>query len=570
MITLLCLTILTIHSDDVFLPQWMTPEEYLRIDEIGKGHIVTVPPGARVETPGEFEPLKGVFITWRYAYGSSQDVILREIVREVVETCKSFVIVRSSTERSNVTNFLTSGGVLLDSVEFMIYPNNTIWIRDYGPCFIRKQDNTEGIVDFIYNRPRPDDDTIPWRIGNTWSIPVYGSPLLHPGGNFMVDGLGTGFASDLVIEENPSYTPEEIDSLMREYCGIEQFIILPRINIEYTHHIDLWTKILNDTLVMVGEYASGHPNYDILNQNADSISRCKNREGNSYRVVRIPMPWSTSTAPPSYLNSLFVDNKILVPLWKEAEDDTALSIYQQLFPDYEIVGIDCSSMAGSGGAIHCITMQVPSPSFVHIKHSPIKDTTETLNDYRVRAEIITSSDLLTDSTLIYYKVNDDSFSTTPLSAVIDTPGVYEGFMPAQSAGDSIHYYLVAKNNEGVRRTSPKNVPPHIYSFYIKPLIVIQETHDNQFQYGVHVYPNPAQRELMFVVNLTHRADLKIETYNALGQKVKVLIDRILDKGSHTVRWNFHDDKGHELAQGAYFYRITTDEGTTVGKILYVK
>jgi len=569
MITLLCLALLSAHVDDVLLPQWMTPEERLRIDEIGKGHTVTVSPGAWVETPGEFEPLKGVFITWQYGYGSSQDVIFHEIVRGVVATGKSFIMVRSGSEQSNIESYLSSGGVPLDSVTFMIFPNNTIWIRDYGPWFMRQQDNTEGIVDFIYNRPRPDDDTIPWRIGDAWNISVYGSPLIHAGGNFMVDGLGTGFASDLIIAENPSYTPEEIDSFMLEYSGIEQFIVMPRISIEYTHHIDLWAKVLNDTLVMVGEYAFGHPNYDILNQNADSISRCKNREGYNYRVVRIPMPWSMSNSPPSYLNSLFVNEKVLVPIWRQAEDDTALSIYQQLFPDYEIIGIDCSSMAGSGGAIHCITMQAPSPYFIHVKHYPLQDTTETLNDYRIRSEIISSSDLLSDSTLIFYKINNGPFTTTPLSAVVDTPGVYEGFIPAQSAGDSVHYYMLAKNVEEIRRTSPKNSPHHIYSFYIKPLIIVEEMHDTRHKHSVMVYPNPVQKELTFVVNIPDRTEVRIEAYDVLGQRVKVIIDEILDAGSHNIRWNLYDDRGHELAQGTYFYRIKTDKETRIGKILFI-
>lgn len=449
------------------LPQWLTAEESLRVHEIGRGHLVTAAPGGWVETPGEFEPLKGVFVTWRYGYGNSQDVIFREIVREVVEVCKAFIIVRNTTERSNVSNYLTSGGVPLDSVEFDVFSNNSVWIRDYGPWFMRKEDNKEGITDYMYNRPRPLDDTIPWLIGDDWRIQVYGAPLEHPGGNFMVDGLGTGFVSDLIYEENSSYTPAEIDSIMLAYSGIEQLVVMPRINLEYTHHIDLWAKCLNDTLVMVGEYEPGHPNYNILNENADSISMCKNREGLNYRVVRIPMPWSTSSAPPSYLNSLFVKNKILVPLWNEAEDDTALFIYQQIFPEREIVGINCAAMAGSGGAIHCITMQVPSSQFIHVRHYPMEDIDDTLSAYRIRAQIMTSSELNVDSTVIFYKVNSGSFTTLPLAAVIDTPGTYAGYIPGQSGGDTVHYYLLTRNADGIRRTSPINVPLHEYSFHIR-------------------------------------------------------------------------------------------------------
>ncbi len=483
--------------DNDLLPQWMTAEEMLRVDEIGKGHVITTPPGCRVETPGEFEPLCGVFVTWRYGYGSSQDIIFREIVREVVEVTKAFIIVRSSNEQNNVGTYLTNGGVFLDSVSFSMYPNNSIWSRDYGPWFMRKEDNGEGIVDFQYNRPRPSDDTIPWRIGADWGIPVYGSPLEHPGGNFMVDGLGTGFASNLIYDENPGYSAQEIDSLMLIYCGLEQFIVLPKINIEYTGHIDLWTKILNDTLVLVGEYAAGHPNHNLLNQNAAMIASFKNREGINYRIARIPMPWSTSNAPPSYLNSLMVNNKVLVPLWGEPEDDTALVIYQQLLPNYDIVGIDCSYMAGSGGAIHCIAMQAASSKFLHVNHDPLPDTTfDTLNDYRVRAGIITSSSLLSDSILIFYKVNAGSiFNATPLVAVGDTPGVYAGYIPAQSASDTVFYYLLAKNDDDIRRTSPTNCPPHTYSFLIAPGVSVTETFPQKPWIGVSVFPNPAHSYL---------------------------------------------------------------------------
>ena len=106
----------------------------------------------------------------------------------------------------------------------------------------------------------------------------------------MVDGLGTGFASDLIYDENPGYTPSEIDSIMLAFNGLEQFVVVQKINIEYTGHIDLWTKCLNDTLIMVGEYAPGHANHELLKQHAAYFESLTNREGGPYRVVKIPMP----------------------------------------------------------------------------------------------------------------------------------------------------------------------------------------------------------------------------------------------------------------------------------------
>jgi agmatine deiminase len=566
MIFLICTILLNTGNDDVFLPKWMTQEEYQRIDEIGQGHIRTAPPNCWVETPGEFEPLKGVFITWIYGYYNS---IFREIVRESAEVSKVYIIAGSSVEQTNISDYLTANSIPLDSITFYIWSRNSIWMRDYGPWFMRKEDNTEGIVDFQYNRPRPQDDTIPWRIGQQWGIPVYGSPLEHPGGNFMVDGLGTGFASDLIYYENQSYTPAEIDSLMLEYSGLEQLIVLPRINIEYTGHIDLWTKILNDTLVMVGEYAAGHPNHTLLNDNADSISRCNNREGKPYRIVRIPMPWSTSDAPPSYLNSLFVNNKVLVPLWNEPEDDTAIIIYEQVLPDHEIVGIDCSQMSGSGGAIHCITMQIPSPYFLHIEHYPFADTNDTLNPYRIRARIITSSTLVTDSTLVYYKINSGSYNTAALAAVVDTPGVYAGGIPAQSAGDTVSYYILAKNNDGIRRTSPVHAPAQIYAFLVtgNPYVAEKPILD---PVSIISFPNPVQNALNFSVRLGQKSRLRIEIYNVLGQKIYTITDRILPAGTHEISWDLRDKTNRAISEGAYFYRVFTDRYEKTGKILLIE
>jgi len=569
MVFLLCVSLVMVQAGETLLPQWMTPEESLRADEIGREHVITTPPGGWVETPAEFEQLRGVFVTWIYG-SASYNAIFRQIVEEAGEVSKVYIIVGTVSEQNTINDYLQSYNVSLDSVFFRVWPRNSIWIRDYGPWFMRGHDNTEGIVDFIYNRPRPLDDTIPWRIGQSLAIPVYGSPLEHAGGNFMVDGLGTGFVSTLIHQENPSYTPAQIESLMLAYSGLEQLVVMPRINIEYTGHIDLWTKILNDTLVMVGEYAPGHPNYSILNENADSISRCRNREGFPYRIVRIPMPWSTSSAPPSYLNSLFVNNKVLVPLWNEPEDDTALFIYGQALPDHEIVGIDCAAMSGSGGAIHCITMQTPNAKYIHVHHYPLNDTDDTLNAYRVRAQITTSSSLVADSTLMYFGINNGTYSLVPLTPVVDTPGVYAGYIPAQSLGDTVHYYLSVLNIEGIKRTSPRHLPPQIYSFIITENPAVSEQAMTRILTTASALPNPVRHRLSFSFDLNGSTHIRIAVYNALGQLVKVIADTEFDAGRNEISWDLCDDHGARLTQGVYFYNITDEVGTVNGKILLIE
>lgn len=559
---MLLLVFTTAQAEAVLLPRWMTPEESLRVDEIGAHHVITAAPGGLVETPSEYEPMRGVFITWIYSDYSVRP-IFREIVREVVEVGKAYVIA-SAGDTTSIKNYLINGGVPLTNVVFYVFPYNSIWMRDYGPWFMRKQDGTEGIVDLQYNRPRPADDTIPRSISHRWGIPYYGSPLEHPGGNFMVDGIGTGWFSSLIYEENPGYNEEEVDSLMLAYHGLDQTVPVTRILTEYTGHIDLWTKTLNDTLVMVGEYEPGHFNDTVLDNRADSIANCVNREGFPYRVVRMPMPWSTSDAPPSYLNSLFINNKVLVPLWDEPEDDTALLVYQEHLPDYEVIGIDCSAMSNSGGAIHCITMQIPSPEFVHIRHAPLSDTADTLNAYRVRASVISSSSLETDSALVYYRIGaTGGFSTVPLTIVPDTQSIYAGYIPAQSAGDTVYYYILARNTQGIRRTSPAYVPPQLYRFVITGGVAVAEGGACPVTSFV-LSPNPTRGRIALVMTASRSGPAVVSIYNAAGQRVLAETQNL----AHGV--NRLELSAGGLPSGAYFVQIAAGGRAFHGKFLLTR
>jgi agmatine/peptidylarginine deiminase len=65
----------------------------------------------------------------------------------------------------------------------------------------------------------------------------------------------------------------------------------------------------------------------------------------------------------TYINSLIINNgykkAVLVPQYNIPEDAEAISIYAQAMPDYNIVGIDSSTIIKSFGAIHCTSLTVP-------------------------------------------------------------------------------------------------------------------------------------------------------------------------------------------------------------------
>jgi agmatine/peptidylarginine deiminase len=66
----------------------------------------------------------------------------------------------------------------------------------------------------------------------------------------------------------------------------------------------------------------------------------------------------------TYTNSLIVNNVVLLPVYNIPEDDEAIAIYESVLPGKEIYPLDARNIIPSGGAWHCVTMELPSPTNV--------------------------------------------------------------------------------------------------------------------------------------------------------------------------------------------------------------
>ena len=130
----------------------------------------------------------------------------------------------------------------------------------------------------------------------------------------------------------------------------------------------MFVKIINDTTIIVGEYenqSTGYPgNYDLCNQVANQLANETNGVGRPFNIIRMPMPPYNGGITYTYVNSLLVNNKVLVPVYgftdTFANDNDVLSQYEEIIPGSEAIGFDCNQIIPANGAIHCITMKVPA------------------------------------------------------------------------------------------------------------------------------------------------------------------------------------------------------------------
>jgi agmatine/peptidylarginine deiminase len=64
--------------------------------------------------------------------------------------------------------------------------------------------------------------------------------------------------------------------------------------------------------------------------------------------------------PATYANFLIINDAVLLPIYNSPKDELAKKQLQKIFPDREIVCIDCSSLIKQHGSLHCVTMQYPA------------------------------------------------------------------------------------------------------------------------------------------------------------------------------------------------------------------
>jgi hypothetical protein len=88
------------------------------------------------------------------------------------------------------------------------------------------------------------------------------------------------------------------------------------------------------------------------------------------------------------------------------------------------------------------------------------------------------------------------------------------------------------------------------------------------------YPNPFNPEtsISFSVpgNEKEVTAVRLSVYNMRGRLVKMLIDRKVEAGRHTVVWDGRDETGRQVSSGIYLYRLDAGDEVAVRKMVVLK
>lgn len=223
----------------------------------------------------------------------------------------------------------------------------------------------------------------------------------------------------------------------------------------------------------------------------------------------------------------------------------------------------------SSGQFPPYGVKVSTGAWMKMRHSKILDySTAGFYYYQSNANLGEGSD--TGFNAIY--VTDRSDSCSPKSAIHVAPFGF-GPGPPQQAG------LMAEGNwwgsdspnscwfTFIDYTPWLNSDP-LGKSVPQPLVERTSVPD---EYSIlQNYPNPFNPSTIIEFSLPAPARTRIEIFNILGQRIRILTDEELPAGQHIIEWDGRGTGGRPLASGIYLYRLSAGDHTATRKMVLLR
>jgi len=295
-----------------------------------------------------------------------------------------------------------------ENIRFHQIPTVDSWIRDYGPNFIvsdklqfvadsekeplaqandklefvgRQLEQRLAYNDWIFNAwgnkyvEWKRDDSIPARLESLLKVRRFEPGIVMEGGSIEVNGAGCVLTTEQCLlnpNRNPQLSKGDIERYLKNYLGVEKVLWLGEgiVGDDTDGHIDDIARfVAPDLIVCAVEDDPEDANYKLLQDNLRRLQAMTDVKGRPFEIVTLPMPGvvggiSTQARelerlPASYANFYIANDVVLVPGFGHENDSRALNTIQRLFPDRQVVGINCEPLVWGMGTIHCVTQQQP-------------------------------------------------------------------------------------------------------------------------------------------------------------------------------------------------------------------
>ena len=334
--------------------------------------------------PAEWAPHRATWLSWPHNLETWPTDLekVRDIWVQMVAALSPheqvYLLVNDAAVTTEVAARLNGAKAAMNNVTLLEIPTVDVWMRDYGPTFITRNaaDRPLAFNDWIFNgwggkyKAYEEDERVARAIAELLQLPVFEHKLILEGGSIEVNGTGTCLTTEQCLlnrNRNPHLSRTQIEDFLKASLGVRQILWLGEgiVGDDTDGHIDDIARFVNPTTVAcIVEANPQDDNYRFLQENYKRLQSARDQDGKKLEIVCLPCPapvfYDGARLPASYANFYIANEVVLVPVFDDANDQTALGLLQECFPKRKIIGLRCNEVVAGLGAIHCVTQQEPA------------------------------------------------------------------------------------------------------------------------------------------------------------------------------------------------------------------
>ena len=263
------------------------------------------------------------------------------------------------------------------NLTFINIETNDTWIRDYGYISVEEDEKIK-LLDFKFDawggKFKSDLDNEVnvklHKLGYMGTTELKSIELVLEGGAIDSDGEGYILTTSKCLcntNRNSGLTKVEVENYFSKYFGTKKVLWLDYGYLagdDTDSHVDTLARFADSsTIAYVKCEDEDDEHYEELHKMEEQLKEFKRKNREAYTLVALPMPSAKYSdegerLPATYANFLITNGTLVYPTYSVKEDKIAHAIFEKLFPDREIIPVECSRLIEQGGSLHCSTMQI--------------------------------------------------------------------------------------------------------------------------------------------------------------------------------------------------------------------
>lgn len=285
---------------------------------------------------------------------------------EIIQAYKEFVKVTSEFQKvlliaPNKSDFAPFEN--MTNVEFFICDTNDTWIRDFGAIDIL-EDNHLKALDFTFNawgnkfQSELDNEVNSKLFKEKFKEKLTKIDFILEGGSIDFNGEGVMLtSSNCLLNENRNshLDKSQIEAKLKEIFGLKQIIWLENGFIkgdDTDHHIDTLARFIDKNTIA----------YSICEDEEDEhyipLQKMKKElEATGFDLVELPLPkplyYEGRRLGATYANFVFVNDALIMPFYKDENDEIIKQRLAKALPKRKIIGVDARVFLRQNGSLHC-------------------------------------------------------------------------------------------------------------------------------------------------------------------------------------------------------------------------